>query len=108
MNPALLERVISAVEPHVLSRCCGLEFEMAYQARVAADRIRFALKQVEQLNPTSAVAREAAFQLLEALDRLETADRNFQMRWRRAYDCEGKRDRSSATVSPNNGSRTNS
>lgn len=105
MDPALLERVIAAVEPHVLSQCSALEFEMAYQARVAADRVRFAIKQVEQLNSTSAMAHEANLQLLDALDRLESADRNFQLRWRRRFEGDRKRDRFSAAAPPNNGSR---
>lgn len=82
MDRALLERVISAVEPHVRSRCSPLEFEMAYQTRVAIDRIRFAIKQTEQFANCSPQAREAAFQLLDALDRLEAIDRRFQSRSR--------------------------
>jgi hypothetical protein len=82
VDSAFLERVISAVEPHVKSRYSPLDFEMAYQTRVAIDRIRFALKSTEQLGHKSDRIREANLQLLDALDRLESADRHFQDRFR--------------------------
>jgi hypothetical protein len=82
VEPSLLERVISAVEPHIRSRLSAFEFEMAYQTRVAMDRIRFALKNTEQLGIRSDQVREANLQLLDALDRLESADRHFQARFR--------------------------
>jgi hypothetical protein len=56
---------------------------MAYQARVAIDRIRFAIKHTEQFGPRSDQMREAGLQLLDALQRLETVDRRFQARSRR-------------------------
>jgi len=80
VDRALLERVISAVEPHVRSRCAPLDFQMAYQIRVAIDRIRFAIKETEQFANCSPQGREAAFQLLDALDRLESVERKFQTR----------------------------
>jgi hypothetical protein len=58
-----------------------MEYEMAYQARIAIDRIRFAIRQTEQFARHSDEAREASLQLLDALDRLETADRHFQSRF---------------------------
>src|SRR5579884_4444444 len=60
----------------------AIEFEMAYQARVAIDRIRFAIKHTEQFGPRSDQIREAGLQLLDALQRLETVDRCFQARSR--------------------------
>jgi hypothetical protein len=60
----------------------AIEFEMAYQARVAIDRIRFAIKHTEQFGPRSDQMREAGLQLLDALQRLETVDRCFQARSR--------------------------
>jgi hypothetical protein len=60
----------------------AIEFEMAYQARVAIDRIRFAIKHTEQFGPRSDQMREAALQLVDALQRLETVDRSFQARSR--------------------------
>ena len=54
---------------------------MAYQACVAIDRIRFAIKHTEQFAPQTDQMREAGVQLLDALERLESADRNFQNRF---------------------------
>lgn len=82
MDPKFFERVISAVEPHVLSRSSSVEFEMAYQSRIAIDRIRFALQNTEQLSIRPEQIREVNLQLLDALDRLESADRHFQARFR--------------------------
>jgi hypothetical protein len=59
-----------------------MHFEMAYQARVACDRIRFAIKHLEQFARGSEPAREVSLQLLDALDRLEELDRQFQTRSR--------------------------
>jgi hypothetical protein len=59
-----------------------MHFEMAYQARVASDRIRFAIKHLEQFARGSEPAREISLQLLDALDRLEELDRQFQTRSR--------------------------
>jgi hypothetical protein len=56
------------------------EFEMAYQARVAIDRIRFAIKHTEQFASRTDELREAERQLLDALERLERVDRRFQQR----------------------------
>jgi hypothetical protein len=59
-----------------------MEFEMAYQARVAIDRIRFAIKHTERFGPHTDQMREAGLQLLDALERLESVDRRFQRRSR--------------------------
>lgn len=58
------------------------EFEMAYQARVVMDRIRFAVKNTEQFGSQTEPMREVRRQLLDALQRLETVDRRFQKRSR--------------------------
>jgi hypothetical protein len=55
---------------------------MAYQARVAADRIRFAIGQIDEPARNSDQPREASIQLLDALDRLESAEQRFQSGWR--------------------------
>lgn len=57
-------------------------FELAYQARVAIDRIRFAIRQGEAIMPNRPVLIEARMQLLDALDRLESAERHFQEHFR--------------------------
>jgi hypothetical protein len=54
-----------------------MEFEMAYQARIAIDRIRFAIKHTEQFAPHTDQMREAGLQLLDALERLESVERRF-------------------------------
>lgn len=58
-----------------------MEFELAYQARVAMDRIRFAIKHTEQFAPHTDQMEEARLQLLDALDRLASAERRFQQRF---------------------------
>jgi hypothetical protein len=78
----LAKEVFALVEAKVLRRASPVEFEMAYQARTACDRIRFAIRSTEQFSSHSAQVREANLQLLDALDRLESADRQFQSRFR--------------------------
>lgn len=70
------------VEREVTSRPSAMEFEMAYQARIAIDRIRFAIKQTEQAGGRAEQIREAGIHLLDALDRLESVERRFQQRSR--------------------------
>jgi hypothetical protein len=82
MRMETLEQIRALFEDEVQSRPCGLEYEMAYQARVACDRIRFAIRQTEQRGCTPDQLREAGMQLLEALGRLEELDRRFQSRSR--------------------------
>jgi hypothetical protein len=55
---------------------------MAYQARVAIDRIKFAIKHTEQFARPCDTMREVGMQLLDALERLESLDRRFQARSR--------------------------
>jgi hypothetical protein len=64
------------------SRPSPVEYEMAYHVRVVSDRIRFAIRQTELTGCQSDHLREAAMQLLDALDRLEEMDRRFQSRSR--------------------------
>ncbi len=77
-----MHQILETIEEEVNSRPSAIEFEMAYQARVAIDRIRFAIKHTEQFCPKSDPVREAGLQLLDALQRLETVDRCFQERSR--------------------------
>lgn len=64
------------------------EFELAYQVRVAIDCIRFAIEATEQSveEPNeirqASLRQEADFQLIDALDRLQSAERRFQVRFR--------------------------
>ena len=84
MRDQLLDEVLSPMESAVKSQPSSVEFEMAYQVRVAIDRIRFAIKATDQFAQHPEQLREAGVQLLDALDRLEAADRDFQVRFRRA------------------------
>jgi len=88
MSSEITHQILQTIEEEVNSRPSPIEFEMAYQARVAIDRIRFAIKHTEQYCPRSDQLREAGLQLLDALERLETVDRRFQMRSR---ICRGPR-----------------
>jgi hypothetical protein len=54
---------------------------MAYHIRVAMDRIRFAIRATDQY-AHHAQLREAGLQLVDALDRLESAERAFEQRIR--------------------------
>jgi hypothetical protein len=75
-------QILEQIEADVQSRPSPIEFEMAYQARVAIDRIKFAIKHTEQFCPQSEQMREAWLQLLDALGRLQAVDRRFQTRSR--------------------------
>ena len=57
------------LEAEVRSRPSALEFEMAYQARVAIDRIKFAIKHAEQFAKPCIHMGEVGLQLLDALER---------------------------------------
>jgi hypothetical protein len=79
-----MHQIVEAIEADVQSRPSAMEFEMAYQARVAIDRIKFAIKHTEQFARPCGTMREAGMELLDALERLEALDRRFQVRSRRA------------------------
>ncbi len=82
MSPEAVHRIPQTREEES-SRPSAIEFEMAYQARVAIDRIKFAIKHTEQFGERTDQTRDAGLQLLDALQRLETVDRRFQERSRR-------------------------
>lgn len=82
MSSEIMHQILHAIEEEMSLRPSAIEFEMAYQARVAIDRIRFAIKHTEQFCPRSDQARDAGLQLLDALERLEQVDRRFQERSR--------------------------
>jgi hypothetical protein len=82
MKSELEEKIFELIEARLQAHPTPTEFEMAYQARVAMDRIRFAIKHTEQFGPQMEPMREAGLQLLDALERLETIDRRFQKRSR--------------------------
>jgi hypothetical protein len=82
MKSELAEEIFELIEARSHARPTPMEFEMAYQARVAVDRIRFAIKHTEQFAPSTDQMRNVGFQLLDALQRLEAVDRRFQERYR--------------------------
>jgi hypothetical protein len=94
----LAKEVFSILEAKILGRPSPVEFEMAYQVRVEIEKIRFAVKQIEQFSSNAAPLCEANLQLLDALDRLEGAEHNFQSR-RRCSDTT-ERSRSVSTKVP--------
>jgi len=80
MSSEIMRRIIDAIESDAASRPSAVEFEMAYQVRVAIDRIKFAIRHTEQFSKPCEATREAGMQLLDALQRLEALDRRFQAR----------------------------
>ena len=76
MKVDLMNEVISLNEAQAKARPSPEEFEIAYQARIAMDRIRFAIRQSEVFGIHSGAIREANLQLLDALDRLDSGDRH--------------------------------
>ena len=85
-----MRQIVETIEADVQSRPSAMEFEMAYQARIAIDRIKFAIKHAEQFARPCDTMREVGLELLDALERLEALDRRFQARSRMA-DAAPKR-----------------
>jgi hypothetical protein len=86
MSSAIMHQILQTIEQMANSTPSAIEFEMAYEARVAIDRIRFAIKHTEQFGPRSDQMREAGLQLLDALQRLEKVERRFQARSRNGLE----------------------
>ena len=82
MSSGIMHDVLEVIEAELHKRPTPIDFEMAYQARVAIDRIKFAINHAEQFGQNSGHLREVGLQLLDALERLETVDRRFQDRSR--------------------------
>lgn len=87
MNSEVMNQIKQIIDAKAQQQPTPMEFELAYQARVAMDRIRFAIRHAEQFAPQTDPMQEAALQLLDALQRLETAERRFQERSRTALAC---------------------
>lgn len=81
MKTEAINEVLSLMEAEVRSRLSPIEFEMAYQVRAAIDRNRFAIKATERSAKDLSELQKASFELLEALDELQSADRSFQARF---------------------------
>ena len=82
MASEMMQEILEMIEAEAHSRPTLFEYELAYQARVAIDRIRFAIQHTEKFAPHTDHMREAGLQLLDALDRLQSAERRFQRRFR--------------------------
>jgi hypothetical protein len=82
MSLEIMRQIIDTIEADVASRPSPFEFEMAYQARIAVDRIKFAIRQADQFGKPCDAMKDAGMQLLDALQRLESLDRRFQARSR--------------------------
>jgi hypothetical protein len=82
MSSEAVDQILRMIEEGANSRPSAIEFEMAYQSRVAIDRIRFAITHTERFAPSTDAIREVGLHLLDALERLERADRRFQQRSR--------------------------
>jgi hypothetical protein len=88
MSSEMMHQVIETIRAEIQSRPSAFEFEVAYQARVVIDRIKFAIRHIDQF-ANSTEMRDAALQLLDALQRLEALDRRFQTRSRIAELAHG-------------------
>jgi hypothetical protein len=84
MSLEIMRQIIETIQTDAMSRPSALEFETAYQVRVAIDRIKFAIRHADQFGKPCDAMREAGMQLLDALQRLESLDRRFQARSRMA------------------------
>src|SRR2546425_130802 len=84
MSSEIMRQIIETIEADALARPSAIEFEMAYQVRVAIDRIKFAIRHADQFGKPCDAMREAGMQLLDGLQRLESVDRRFQTRSRMA------------------------
>ena len=102
MSSEIMHEILQTIEAEVQSRPTAIEFEMAYQARVAIDRIRFAIKLTEQFAHNPQQLKEVGLHLLDGLDRLESAERRFQHRFRpKSASADSGR-----TMPDSNGSKT--
>jgi hypothetical protein len=64
MRSEIMHQIVETIEAEVRSRSSPLEFEMAYQARVAMDRIKFAIKHAEQFSKPCIHMRDAKYGLV--------------------------------------------
>lgn len=82
MSLEVMHQIRPSNDDEANSRPSAFEFEMAYQARAAIDRIKFAIKHTQQFGARTEEMFEASLQLLDAVERLEILDRRFQERSR--------------------------
>ena len=87
----LAKEVFAIVERKIASDRSSIDFEMAYQMRVASEKIRFAIRAIDAACPNQ--TKEVSLQLVDALTRLEALDRRFQKRSRTGSNPEGQESR---------------
>jgi hypothetical protein len=90
MDSKITHQIRELIERKARSLVSPTQFELAYQVRVAVDRIRFAIKNTEQFAPPTGAMREVGLQLLDALQRLEGVERRFQERSRPENTCDNR------------------
>jgi hypothetical protein len=103
MRSDLVNEFRRLMDNEVESRPSAMCFEFAYQGKIAMDRIKFAIKSVERFANHPGPALEANLQLLEALERLQSAERRFQDAWRR-HRNGGSGESHSSSISANENS----
>jgi hypothetical protein len=69
MKSELAEEIFELIEARSQNRPTPMEFEMAYQARIAIYRIRFAIRHAEQFAPGIDPRLDVGLQLLEPANR---------------------------------------
>ena len=72
------QKVYSMVSSGMRTESISMNFELAYQAKAASDRIRSAIRQIDEQVHSGNQLREVSVQLLDALDRLDSVERRFQ------------------------------
>ena len=82
MSSRIMHQIVDALTTEARITPSPTEFELAYQVRVAIDRIKIAIRQNETFSAHSDQCGDTNLMLLDALDRLEEADRHFQDRCR--------------------------
>jgi hypothetical protein len=80
MTSKFVEELVAELTLVAHSAPSAFEFEMAYQCRVACDRIRFAIRNIEPRETGPGALRDSCLQLMEALGRLENVERRFLSR----------------------------
>jgi len=85
----MVDQILASIRADGCCHPSPLEFETAYQVRIAIERIRFAIRHAETFAEPCPHLREANMELLDALNRLESIDRRFQMRSRVSNERNG-------------------
>ena len=83
MSSEIMQEVLQLIQAEAQSRPAPASYELAYQVRVAVERIRFAIRHIEKFAPHTDPMSQVSLQLLDALERLDTAERRFQQHFRR-------------------------